>query len=345
MVVLAALFGFISGILGGLIVASMYAPIYGLKDQIYGQTVARTGMLKEAERAGKMHSALISFYINRQNGTPSSEDRLGYGTALTTDGWVVTTSKVMRNGALRTMAVAGDRRVYTIEKIVQDSFTNIVFVHLKGERMQALGTSSAGDLPPDSVLSTADANRKIYKMKTLGLAYVSGEEDNVQSSEKLNKSLFVSSVDTGLSPGGPLINNNGEIVGIIDDAESGKVIPFEYIDPAFRELLKSGKAARPYLGVNYFDLGSYLYLRKDTFRGAEIAPSAKARGVLRNSPAANAGIVEGDIILKVDDVELGYNASLSEIVSQYQIGSSASFVIRHASGKEETKEIIFSEKP
>ena len=344
-VVLSALFGFISGILGGLIIASIYAPIYGIKDQIYGQAVARTGILKEAERAGKMHSALVSFYVNRQNGVPVSEDRLGYGTTLTTDGWIVTTQKVLRNGAYRTLAVAGDRRIYTIEKIVSDPFTNVVFVRLKAERMPVLGTASAGDLPADSVLGTADANRKVYKIKTLGIAYANGEEDNVQSSEKLNKFLFVSSVGAELSSGGPLINNNGEIVGIVDDAEQGRAIPFEYVDSVFRELLKSGKATRPYLGVNYLDLGSHLYLRKDVSRGAEITPSAKARGVLRSSPAANIGIVEGDIILKIDDVEIGYNASLSEVVSQYQIGSAVSFVIRHGDGKEETKGVVFAEKP
>lgn len=343
-IVLSALFGFLSGVLGGLLIASVYAPVYGLHEQINNTSVARTGLLKETDRQTKMQSAIVSFYINR-GGIPGSEDRVGYGTLLTTDGWIVTSQKVLRSGAGRLMVITSDRASYTLEKIIADSSTDAAFVKIKAERMPTLGTASAGDVSPDATLFSSDSNKRVYRLRYLGITYSEGSENTLHSSEKLEKFLFVSSPDTNIQPGGPLINGNGELVGIIDDVPSGRAVPFEYVYPAFRELLKTGKALRPYLGVNYLDLSALLYLRKETARGAEIISGAGRRGVLRGSPAADSGIVEGDIILKVNEDELGNKTSLSEVVSQYQIGSSISLLIRHKNGNEENKEVVITEKP
>ncbi len=344
-VILSALFGFASGILGGLVIAGLYAPVYGLHEQINNASPVRTGILKEAERANKMQSALISFYINRQNSYLSADDRVGFGIMLTTDGWIATSEQVLRSGASRLIAVSSDRTVYPLEKVVVDSATRAAFVKIKGEKMPTLGTAGARDILGDAILLTTDTNKKIFKARYIGITYTEGEENYLQSSEILGKYLFVSQLDLGLQPGGPLINNNGEVVGIIVDAVAGKAIPFDYVYPAFRELLKTGRVSRPYIGLNYFDLSSLLYLRKGIARGAEISGISGKRGVLRGGPAANAGLVEGDIILKVNDDELSYKTSFSEAISQYQIGSNITLLIRHADGKEESKEVVLAGKP
>lgn len=342
---LSTLFGFFSGILGGLIIASIYAPVYGLKDEIVRSPLIRGGALKETEKLARMNAALVTFYVNRHGGIPVAEDRVGYGTLLTTDGWVVTSAKVLRLGSSKLIAVLGDRSVRPVERIVPDTGTNAVFLHIKGERLGTLGAGAAGDLLSDAMVGTGDAANHFYKFKFLGLSYTDGDEDELKSSEKLTKFAFVATPEPGgLAPGGPVINNNGELIGVFDDPASGKVIPFEYLALAFRELLRSGHTSHGYLGVYYRDLSAILYINKRSDRGAEIVSPSGGRGVLRGSPAASAGLVDGDIILRVGDEELSSKLSLSEALASYENGAVINLLVLSKDGKEERKEIILGEK-
>lgn len=342
---LSALFGFFSGILGGLIIASIYAPVYGLRDEIVRSPLIRGGVLKETEKLARLNAALVTFYVNRHGGIPVAEDRVGYGTLLTADGWVVTSAKVLRLGSSKLIAVTGDRSVRAVDALVSDTATNAVFLRIKGERLGTLGAAAAGDLLSDSTLGTIDAANHFYKLKFLGLSYIDGDEDELKSSEKLTKFAFVAAPEPGLAPGGPVINSNGELIGVLDDPTSGKVIPFEYLVLTFRGLLKSGHATHAYLGVYYRDLSAILYINKKSDRGAEIVSPSGARGVLRGSPAASTGLVDGDIILRVDDEELNSKVSLSEALAQYENGAVVNLLVLSSGGKEERKEITLGEKP
>lgn len=342
--VLSALFGFISGILGGLLIANIYAPIYGIKEEFNRPPPARGGAQRDAERASRAQSSLVTFYVNRGR-PPVAEDRVGYGTLLTADGWIVTTSRVMRNGALKTVAVTADRTPHVIERMASDIATDAVFVRISGERFTALGGGSSRELPRDAYLFSVDSAGRFYRPNFLGVNYPEGVEAEVQSSEKLRKFLFVGKMDGLTLPGGSILNSSGDIVGIILDPAKGQAIPFEYLVAPFRELLRSGKPARVYLGVNFIDLGATSVKRKEGERGALLVGTSKVKAVLPGSPAENAGFIPGDIILKVDEDELSSRVGLSESIAGYEPREVLRINLRHADGVEETKEVTLGARP
>ncbi len=344
-IALSALFGFVSGILGGLIIANAYAPVYGLREETARPPVERGGPQRESDKIEKAESALVTFYALRGRPLPAYEDRLGYGTMLTSDGWAVSTSKVIRLGASKIGAITGDRAVHEVELIVADKATDAVFVKIKGDRFTALGGGAGRNTASGASLLAVDTGRRVYRPQFLGLGYIGGSSGDLQSSEKLAKAVFVSNL-TGMDlPGGALLDASIDIVGVVANPAKGEVIPFEYLAPAFRELLKQGKAMRPFLGVNYIDLGASPVKRPEGERGALITGLGGLRGVAKGSPAAVAGLLDGDILLKVDDDELTSKINLSERIAEYPPGAAIRLHLRHKDGREEIKEIVLGARP
>ncbi len=338
--VLSVFFGFLSGILGGLLISSIYAPVYGIREELSHTPVSRNLFLKESERIEHSRAALVAFYSNKHPGAPTANDRLGYGSLLTADGWIVTTQQVLKGWqAKQLIAITGDRSAHSVEQVIFDNATEAVFVRIAGSRFTPLATAAARDLSDDSTFLTGNAGRLLFRPKFLGIAYADGKESDLQASEKLNKYIFFTPADDLSSSGGPLINASGELVGVIADASLGRAIPFEYLSPALRSLLKTGQITRAFLGINYSDLGASLAMPKEAERGAYVRSLGIRRGVLRGSPAAEAGFKDGDTVLNVDGTELNFKTSLSEAVSEYQAGAKIEFLIRHADGKEEIKEV------
>ncbi|MBI2099204.1 serine protease [Candidatus Uhrbacteria bacterium] len=342
---LSSVFGLISGILGGLIIAGVYAPVYGIKESFLRPPVDRGGLEKENDKIERANLGLVTFYVNRGKAPPTYDDQLGYGAMLTSDGWAVTTSKVARLGTAKILAVTGDRAPHQVESIIYDTATDAAFLRIKGERFAAVGGGSSRELSPGAELLAVDYLKNVYRPKFLGINYINGEANEIQSSEKTKKSVFVSGTKDINLPGGPLFDEKSNLVGVLTDPLRGTAIPFEYLSPAFRELLRQGKIARPFLGVNYIDLGATLSKREDGERGALIASSGGRRGAVRGGPAQLAGLEDGDVILKIDDDELTAKISLSERIAEYPVGASARFAIRRKDGREETKEITLKARP
>lgn len=105
---------------------------------------------------------------------------------------------------------------------------------------------------------------------------------------------------------------DGQVIGI-NTAVSGEgqnigfAIPINDVNGLIKQVLSTGKFERPYLGVRYIrltpDAAKQYDLNVD--RGAYVLPSVDGdmSSVLDDSPAAKAGIEEGDIIVAIDGNE------------------------------------------
>ncbi|QQS17918.1 trypsin-like peptidase domain-containing protein [Candidatus Saccharibacteria bacterium] len=136
--------------------------------------------------------------------------------------------------------------------------------------------------------------------------------------------------------GGPLVNMNGEVIGIntaiASDAQTvGFAIPINNVKGLIDNVKKSGKLERPYLGVVYVmvtdDIAKEYNL--GATRGAYI-PKAEDMGsdtILKDGPAAAADIQEGDVITKIDGVEINEKSSLLSVLSKHKSGDSVELTI------------------
>lgn len=141
--------------------------------------------------------------------------------------------------------------------------------------------------------------------------------------------------DTAINPGnsgGPLVNINGEVVGIntmIYTRTGGSLgigfaIPINIAKRVVSSLIKEGKFERGYIGI-------YPGPIDDAMRTALKLP--RESGVLVNSviadgPAAKAGMKDGDVILEIDGKKISSVPQLMRIVAEFQAGQTIPFTIQ-----------------
>ncbi len=125
--------------------------------------------------------------------------------------------------------------------------------------------------------------------------------------------------------GGPLVNMNGEVIGINTAVAGGAAqnigfaIPINDVQSIINGVLKTGQVQRPYLGVHYISITDDFATANNLSvkRGAYVQ---NPEGVIADSPAARAGLQAGDIITKVDNTTLDENNSLSTVLGRYGVG-------------------------
>jgi serine protease Do len=131
--------------------------------------------------------------------------------------------------------------------------------------------------------------------------------------------------DASINPGnsgGPLFNLRGQVVGINTAINPngrgiGFAIPVDALKEVLPQLLTTGKVARGRIGVaiQSVDVGLAKALGLDKPRGALVGE------VQPGEPAEKAGIRSGDIILKVDQSEVGRSEDLPRIIARHAPGS------------------------
>lgn len=129
--------------------------------------------------------------------------------------------------------------------------------------------------------------------------------------------------------GGPLINLEGEVVGIntavIFGAQNiGFALPISWAKGDLEDIIAHGRIIKPYLGLMYVMLTPELAHRYSlpADHGAMVIrdhrPDAKA--VLADSPAAKAGLKEHDIVVKLDGVDIAPGSDLTDLLQKHKVG-------------------------
>lgn len=147
--------------------------------------------------------------------------------------------------------------------------------------------------------------------------------------------------DAPINPGnsgGPLINLEGEVIGIntaiIPYGQGiGFAIPINTAKEIVDELITHGRVIRPWLGIYYLCITPQIRERFNLAvdRGCYIAQ------VVPKSPAEKAGIKEGDVIVKVNDQEIRTAEDLRQIIKTKKIGEEITLLILRQNKYEKVK--------
>lgn len=287
---------------------------------------------------------------------PQQEQAAGTGIILTTNGLILTNRHVVPVGTTKVSVTLSNgvqlNNVKVIGRTPQSSSLDVAFLkieNLKGQKLKPaiIGNSSNVQIG-QTVVAIGNALGQFHNTVTSGI--ISGFGRNVQASSSIcgsggstvNSSSSLCSTEnlTDLiqtdaainegNSGGPLVNMNGQVIGINTAIAGGAqnigfVIPINDVTGLINQVLKTGKFSVPYLGIRYIPLTAdvaYEYKLK-VINGAFIAPSSNSSlpSVLPNSPAAKAGLKVGDIITAVNGTKINQNNSLTGLLYQYSPGS------------------------
>ncbi len=273
----------------------------------------------------------------------------GSGIVLSKDGYILTNKHVVPNGTRAVTVVMADGKQYENVKVVgRDPFNDIAF--LKIDDVDNLTPAQFGDStqvkPGQQVVAIGNALGQFRNSVSAGIISGLGRpiqaQDDMGSSEQL-EDLF--QTDAAINPGnsgGPLVNLAGEVIGINTAvSEEGQAIGFAIPIHAAKKMidsvLKTGKVVKPYLGVRYISLNpeTAKELGAPLNAGALIAGGGGQVGVIAGSPAAKAGLREGDIITKIDDQVIDTEHGLTGRLSQYAAGDKVRLMLYRPGGKEQ----------
>ncbi|MEO0137345.1 MAG: DegQ family serine endoprotease [candidate division WOR-3 bacterium] len=240
---------------------------------------------------------------------PESKTRtLGSGFIISEDGYVVTNHHVIKNASNIVIRLTNKKEYKgnAVKIIGSDSRTDVAL--LKIETKEKLPYLKLGDSDKIKVGDWVMAVGNPFNLEgtvTVGVISAKGRHD-IPLSEGPDLQNFLQT-DAAINPGnsgGPLINLQGEVIGIntaITSTSGGNIgigfaIPINLAKNIIEELKTKGKVTRGYLGV-------YLEELTEEMKEALNLPSLDGvliSEVIANSPAEEAGIKEGDVIIEYD---------------------------------------------
>ena len=176
---------------------------------------------------------------------------------------------------------------------------------------------------------------------------------NRQVTVSLTNGNFVMEVlqtDAAINPGnrgGPLLNINGEVIGVTsmklvqDEIEGmGFAIPIELVMTTVQKLEKGEKIERPLLGVSLIDISNPYILRRYNISVGSVTSGVAVVSVQNGSPAST-GLKQGDIITAINGEKTEDTAHFNYILYKYAVGDTIK-VTYIRDGKENTADIVLS---
>lgn len=285
---------------------------------------------------------------------PDFESRgtvLGSGVIIDADkGYIVTNHHVIED-ADEIEVVLIDKRTLPAEIVGTDPGSDVAVIKVDADDLQEAQVGNSDDLRiGEWVLAIGSPfSPNLDHTVTAGIVSAKGRNE-VFSGDRYEDYIQTDAAINPGNSGGALINLKGELVGINSviatgglsrtSAGVGFAIPINLVMRVVNDLIEYGKVTRAYLGVLIQDVNASLAkaLRMKKPEGAIVSE------VQRDTPAEKAGIKEGDVIIKVDDIAIRDNSHLRNVISSSRPGDRRRITIIH-DGKEKTITVKLEELP
>ncbi len=294
--------------------------------------------------------AVVVISSSSSGGVLGGANGVGSGFVFDSDGWILTNKHVV-DGADRISVQLSDSRVFTGRVYGIDTLTDLAIVKIDATGLTAAPLGSSDDLQLGQ-LAIAIGNPLGTFENTVTTGVVSGLGRQIRagdavgsSSEQLNNLIQTDAAINPGNSGGPLINSAGQVIGINtavnQDAQGiGFAIPINVARPILLLALDGKPIARPWIGVYYTPIDRQLADDRNLSvdHGVLIGPAANgAPGVFPGSPAATAGLQDGDIVIAVDGQPVDEDHDLASRILPHVPGDTVSLSVVRDS---RTSEII-----
>jgi serine protease Do len=263
---------------------------------------------------------------------------VGSGFVMSEDGYIVTNNHVVENADKIKVKFASGKE-FTAKVIGRDRKTDLALIKIEGASdLHPLKLGNSDSLKVGSWVVAVGSPFGLEQTVTVGIVSAKGRV--IGSGPYDNFIQTDASINPGNS-GGPLINMNGEVVGIntaiIPNGQGiGFAIPVNMAKEIAPQLQKNGHVIRGWLGVSVQEVTPEL---AKSF-GLKENKGALVAEVFKGTPAEKAGIEQGDIILGFNGKDVSDSKELPRMLASTPIGEKATIkLLRNGSISERTVKV------
>jgi serine protease Do len=250
------------------------------------------------------------------------EQSLGSGVIVSSDGYIVTNNHVIER-ADEIKVILIDRKSFKARVVGVDPKTDVAVIKIDARDLPVVPWGDSDKLQVGEFVLAIGNPFGLSHTVTMGIISAVGRadvgiadyEDFIQTDAAINPG----------NSGGPLVNIQGEIVGINTAIFSrtggyqgiGFAVPSNMVRQVIEQLKKGTKVTRGWIGVSIQELTPELSQKF----GLKATEGVLVSDVLRGGPAAKAGIQRGDIILELDGKKVKDVGTLRNTIAQSRVGS------------------------
>jgi serine protease Do len=281
----------------------------------------------------------------------------GSGFIVSSDGLILTNKHVVSDAGASYSVLTNDGKTYTATVLARDPNQDLAVLKIDAS---GLPTITLGDSNGLQLGQTAIAigNALGQFSNTVSVGVVSGLSRTVTaSSPDTGAQETISGViqtDAAINPGnsgGPLLNLQGQVIGIDTAIASGAenigfAIPIDQAKHDITSVESTGKIQAPFLGVRYLPVTPTIAQQQNlpVTAGALVRGDSDGAAVEPGSPAAKAGVQAEDIITQIDSTPIDSTHDLGNIINQYNVGDTVTLTINRA-GKTITLQATLEARP
>ncbi|HBP01533.1 MAG TPA: hypothetical protein DD454_04985 [Candidatus Moranbacteria bacterium] len=300
----------------------------------------------------------FGFEIPDEGDTQRQEIGGGSGFFVSQDGMIATNRHVVEDTDAEYTVITNDGTEFPASVLARDPVHDIAIIKIDGTDFPILPIGDSDSIQIGQTV-IAIGNSLGEFLNTVSRGIVSGLGRTVIAGTDFGSAperlTDIIQTDAAINPGnsgGPLINIQGEVVGMnvamARGAQNiGFALPVNQIKKVINQVKETGRISVPFLGVRYIPLSAELQENNDlpfdygvlVQRGSTLSELA----VIPGSPADKAGIMENDIILEIDGKRISEQNQLGDLISEHNVGDAVKLKIWQK-GVEKEIQVILEER-
>lgn len=362
--------GFLGGILGTFLTlqTSHSSTSNTESKQVHSTTVktAYKNTTSTSEAVDKVKNAVVSVItysdssnqglFEKEENSDSQISSEGSGVIYKKEGkyaYLVTNTHVI-NGAKKVDILLADGNKVPGEVVGSDVYSDIAVVRISADKAKAVaefGDSNQLTVGETAIAIGSPLGTDYANSVTQGIISSQGRNVKLKTDNGQNISTRALQTDAAINPGnsgGPLINIQGQVIGITSSKISnngqtsvegmGFAIPANDVVNIIKQLEEKGKVVRPALGIQMMDLSNLSTSDLSQLKLPEkISGGVLVRSTLENMPASDK-LQRYDVITKIDDTDIESTADLQSALYSHQINDTIK-VTFYRDGKQQTTSI------
>jgi len=291
-----------------------------------------------------INTEVITYDIFNQ---PYTQEGAGSGWIIDERGYVVTNNHVVE-GAKSMTVTLDDGRTFPAKVIGTDQFADIAVIKIDAENLVKAEIGDSSKLKAGEWVLAIGNSLNLGVTPSEGIIRSVGASVPVSAGQTLYGLIGTSAPINPGNSGGPLVNMQGEVVGIttvkiamVGVEAMGWAISIETALPIIEDLIQKGYVVRPWLGVELSPVNQWLVFTYNL----TVDKGAFITQVASGSPADKAGLKAGDVIVGINGKEINSAEDLIDDIHSSQIGQTVELVFWRGNTKSTTSATLAESPP